>query len=96
MINWNITREDAKIITAIVRRALEESPEAVHGAQSLDMDITACHLNGCPLDLKKLLDAPAGDFGHDVFGIQRYIDRGTGRLTNCFDPRCSKSEIAAT
>lgn len=53
------------------------------------MDVTACHANGCPLDLEKLLHADAFNFSHDVFGIARYINRNTGKLENCFVPRCA-------
>jgi len=54
---------------------------------STEMDITACHANGCPLKLKELLAATDGNFGHDVFGIVRHIDRITGQLGECFLPR---------
>lgn len=57
-----------------------------------DMDITACHLNGCPLDLGKLMNARDGDFGHDVFGIRRHINRTTGQLEEGFAPRCALPE----
>jgi len=56
------------------------------------MDITACHANGCPLDLKKLRAAPDFDFVHDVVGIMHHIDRRDGKLVNFFLPRCSKPE----
>lgn len=53
------------------------------------MDITACHANGNPLRLAELLKADDGNFGHDVFGIRRFIDRTTGRLMGHFRPRYS-------
>lgn len=53
------------------------------------MDLTACHCNGCELDLDRLLLAPDPDFGHDVCGIRRHIDRRTGKLGGCFLPRCA-------
>lgn len=53
------------------------------------MDVTACHCNGCCLDLAKLLDASDSDFGHDVFGIRRHINRQDGTLGGCFVPRCA-------
>jgi hypothetical protein len=51
------------------------------------MDITAIHCNGTPLRLADL--AAADDFGffHDVYGINRHIDRDTGTLTGFFLPR---------
>lgn len=90
MINWKATREDHETIIAIVRRA-RSMPGCVD-ALELNMDITAAHLNGCPLKLKELLSAPDFDFAHDVFGIQRHIDRRTGKLGNFFLPRYAQPE----
>ena len=60
---------------------------------SLEMDLGACHMNGCPLDLHKLLHAEHGSFGHDVRGIVRFIDRTTGKLPEGkFLPRCALPE----
>ena len=56
------------------------------------MDLTACHLNGCPLDLPKLMNARDSDFGHDVLGIRRYINRTTGQLEEQFVLRCALPE----
>lgn len=53
------------------------------------MDIIACHANGCPLDLVKLAQFGDADFAHDVFGIARHLDRITGELKDCFCPRCA-------
>jgi hypothetical protein len=92
-INWDIGSDDLALVKKIVQRA-DALHSALKGAPldrvGYEMDIAACHCNGCSLDLEKLLGAPDGDFGHDVFGINRYIDRTTGHLTECFDPRCSK------
>ncbi len=62
--------------------------------QTAWMDLEACHCNGTPLNLPKLLNAGDGDFGHDVFGIRRFIDRTTGEMTSCFLPRCSSPQRA--
>lgn len=60
------------------------------------MDLTAA--DGCNgnmrIDWLKLLDAPAMDFVHDVAGIQRHINRETGRIEDCFVPRCVAHEGA--
>jgi hypothetical protein len=40
-------------------------------------------------ELKNLLSFDNGSFGHDVFGIDRYMSRDTYKLTDCFLPRCS-------
>jgi len=61
-------------------------------AMDLRMDLTACHLNGCPLQLDDLLGAEDSDFAHDVFGIVCNLNRKTGRLENCFVPRYAQSQ----
>lgn len=92
MINWKTTKGDRALITSIIQRAVEMAHlngNPIEDVPSLEMDITACHSNGCPLDLKRLLKADDFNFAHDVWGIMRHIDRKTGKLLNCFDPRCS-------
>lgn len=94
MINWKVSKEDSKKINLIVNRAISYFKK--HGVEvnrlTCDMDITACHANGNPIDLDRLLDAPDFDFLHDVAGIHKYIDRKTGKLTNCFVPRMSAKQ----
>jgi hypothetical protein len=51
------------------------------------MDILAAHANGCPLKLHALLEADDFNFAHDVFGIERHLNRNTGQLEHCFLPR---------
>ena len=96
-IDFMCSKEDSLLIEDIVGRAVGMARDAgmVYDKLDCSMDIRACHCNGCPLDLRKLLGAPDSDFGHDVFGIRRYIDRSTGRLTDCFLPRCAMPEVAA-
>lgn len=91
MINWNLPNAEARIITAITRRAreLSENPARFDFIEC-EMDITACHLNGCRLDLERLLAADDFNFLHDVYGIQRHIDRETGKLGDCFLPRYAR------
>jgi hypothetical protein len=85
MINWNITKEDMAKVTRIVKRVRENF--GTEDFKTLGMDITACHLNGCPLDLDALLVADIDDFYHDIGGITHHIDRNTGALQDCFLPR---------
>jgi hypothetical protein len=88
---FTASRAEMELITAIAKRAVAKAIEYDVDYEMLDaeMDLTACHANGCPLDLPKLLAAPDGDFGHDVYGIRRFIDRSTGKLMECFVPRCA-------
>jgi hypothetical protein len=84
MVRFDSTPEDQKIIKEIARRAAQEM--GVDFTET-EMDITAVHLNGCPLRLQDLLDAPAFHFAHDIRGIGRHLDRRTGALTDFFLPR---------
>lgn len=87
MINFEVSYEDAGLIKKIVERAMTLAPDA--DRLGLEMDITACHANGCKLALRSLLEADDFNFIHDIFGIQKCIDRTTGKLTSFFLPRYS-------
>lgn len=91
-IKFDATTEDAKLIRQIVDRAKNLGDLENIGIVTIDaeMDITAAHLNGNPLDLEKFMAFDNLNFGHDFFGIRRYVSRSTGRLTDHFSPRCSK------
>lgn len=88
-VNWNCTRSEVDRITKIMLRAASMISFEERGLTRLDvsMDLTACHLNGCQLDLDGLLQAERFDFIHDVTGICHHIDRATGELRDCFCPR---------
>lgn len=88
-INWNVSNEDGRKIRLIVERAhtMAQIHNVDYRKMDCEMDLTACHANGCPLDLGRLASARDFDFAHDVFGIRRHISRETGRLENCFVPR---------
>lgn len=85
------TFEDHAMIAKIADRAVTLA--ASHGRLvdrlPVAMDISACHLNGNPLRLRDLLNADDGNFAHDVFQIERHIDRKTGKLDGRFVPRFS-------
>ena len=86
-------RTECDLIHKIAKRAVCLAVELdIDGITLMDtdMDVSACHANGNPLDLSALLAAKDGDFGHDVFGIRRFIDRKTGKLGGCFSPRYSR------
>jgi hypothetical protein len=92
MISFECTKEEFITIGKIVKRARKIVPDV--DAMSLNMDISACHANGCPLKLDELLAADGFNFSHDVFGIRRHIDRKTGQLMDCFVPRFAQPERA--
>lgn len=88
-ISFDVTKDDARIIGQVVKRAVKVLAQQGVTADvlSMHMDITACHASGCKLKLAELLAADDFNFGHDVFGISRHINRETGQLEDCFVPR---------
>nr|DAL85278.1 MAG TPA: TNF receptor-associated factor 3-interacting protein domain, interleukin 13 receptor [Caudoviricetes sp.] len=88
-INFSAVPEEMEVIEKIAKRATEVySTHGVH-LELLDviMDITATHLNGCPLRLDELLNFPDFDFIHDISGIRQHLNRKTGALEHLFLPR---------
>jgi len=99
MIKFTCTKEETALITKIVRRA-NRIRKRIHllplDLRSAEMDLSACHSNGMPLDFEKLYSFPESDLMHDVNGITNYTDRTTGKLLEdfCFVPRCAKPCIS--
>ncbi len=89
-VRFDASLAEIKIISKIVGRAMREHPEMNIDKTSLEMDIEAVHCNDIPIDLPRLLAIGSPHFGHDVFGIQRFINRNTGKLTECFVPRTAR------
>ena len=90
MIRFNVqTKDEVRTITKIAQRAVAIAASAGfdYPFMDADMDVTACHVNGCPLKLNQLLAADKFNFAHDVFDIRRHINRETGKLEDCFLPR---------
>lgn len=95
MINWSVKKTEAKLIRKIAKRASKmaaELPVLDYPVQDAEMDITAAHANGCPLRLKELAEADDANFGHDVFGIRKFMDRNTAQIEGHFWPRLSKRD----
>lgn len=94
--NFNLTEAEFNLAEKIGKRAYDlrkkitgETPRV---ALDYEMDIAAVHSNYQKLDLQRLLDADDFNFAHDVFGIERHLDRGTGALGDFFVPRFSSWE----
>lgn len=94
--SFSVSSQDAIKIGKIVDRAMPIYRR--HGVKvarlTLVMNLTACHANGNPLDLDKLLTFDDGNLMHDVGGISRHLNRETGALENCFLPRAWDSKAA--
>lgn len=91
-VSFETTREEDKLIGAIVDRAMKvfENAPRCPNRMSLTMDLSATNANGCPLDFAKLLAFDVFNFTHDIVGIMKHINRTTGKLENCFVPRCAR------
>lgn len=94
MISFKVTKEELAIIHKIAARAylMDKKKRA---RINWEMDLKACHANGTPLDLEKLLNADDFNFAHDVYGIARHICHRTGELLDCFLPRCAAHDEPA-
>lgn len=96
-IEWkDLQQDDVTLIASIAALAIEAS-ERLDSSDKLTiiMDLTACHLGGCRLKLREMAAASperAFDLLHDVYGINRHIDRETGELRDCFLPRFADLE----
>lgn len=91
-LNWKVSTKDRELIDKIAHRAkaLAARFDIKYPWHDAMMDVTATHTNGMPLDLDGLLKTDDGNFGHDVFGIRRHLNRETGKLMDCFRPRYAK------
>lgn len=87
MISFKANSNESRLSTKIAKRA---SKQLCVDSIDTDMTVIACHINGCELDLQKLLDAPDFDFAHDVLGIRSHLCLKTGKLKHNFVPRCAK------
>lgn len=84
-------KQEAQLISKIAARAIEIGVVGSGDFKSMmriSMDIEAAHCQ-IPLDLEKLLAFDNGNFGHDVGGICRYLNRETCEIEHCFVPRCA-------
>lgn len=86
-VSFDISPKDAATINKIVVRA----SSLLGGFERIElaMDLTAVHVNGCPLNLKELLEATEFDLCHDILGMRRHLNRDTGKLEGFFVPRFS-------
>lgn len=99
-ISFRTSPRDFDLIAEIADRAERLGKKYRHAREQrtrsdYEMDIAATHVNGCPLNLQKLLEADDFNFAHDVFGIERHLNRSTGELENCFVPRCAAKQSAS-
>lgn len=93
--------EDRLLIRDIAKRAdrlfrdLHDPRRKCPPQMHWEMTIAAAHSSGCPLRLDALLAADDANFAHDVFGIDRFIDKVSGEIdANQFWPRFAQPQVA--
>jgi hypothetical protein len=92
-----VSGPDLEVILNIAERGVQYYEQAAtNGTQATDsgremlkivMDLSLCHRLACKLDLAGLLNADNSNFVHDIMGIRRHLNRQTGQLMQCFEPR---------
>ena len=82
---------DITLIDAIAARAVALARQHGVNYPMLDaiLDVQTAHRTK-PLRLAELLGADDGNFAHDVFGINKHLNRETGLLEDCFVPRYAR------
>ena len=80
---FTATPAEREIIERIAKRAVALYRK--YGNTDVDeldiqMDLEACHCNGCPLRLADMEQADNFNFMHDVTGINVHLNHDTGKL----------------
>jgi len=91
-VSFDISADDQALMRDCADRAesLGLVGTDVDARLSLEMDLTATHANGCPMDFERLLAADDFNFVHDICGIARHLNRETGELLDMFRPRFAR------
>lgn len=96
---FTATTEEREIIERIAKRAVALYRK--YGNTDVDeldiqMDLEACHCNGCPLRLADMEQADVFNLMHDVTGINAHLNPDTGKLERWFLPRFADMERRAS
>lgn len=86
-------KEEFETIVKICERA-EKMDISAGERITLIMDLENAHKD-VGLNLAGLLAADDMNFAHDVAGIQRHMNRSTGKLEDFFVPRYAKQDVAS-
>ncbi len=85
----SITRADFDAMRKVADRTERMDFGFGRDRMTLVMDLEFAHIDCGGMDWDRLLAFDDGDFGHDMAGIAANINRETGKLDNCFLPRCT-------
>jgi hypothetical protein len=91
-INWKTNKEERKLLRKTVDRIIrlhKPKPLTEDDRINITMTLTACHLNGTPLDFEKMLVCDEFTLFHDLVGIEKHMNIDTGKIERCFLPRCA-------
>lgn len=87
MVDWSKTSPlELEVINKIVNRALKTLRLRQLTPLCMTMDLIAVDQD-CGLAFSGLLAADDFDFVHDIYGIDKNMNRTTGKLENEFVPR---------
>ena len=94
-VRFDSTVEELALIRRCVdryKKLKEGIGQEIVGGWELDVTMTldAVNSNGTPIDFQKLLTAYDFSFVHDMDGMEKHIDKNTGKLTGFFLPRSAR------
>lgn len=95
---FTATAEDREIIERIAKKAIaiyRMYDNTDVDEQDIQMDLEACHCNGCPLRLADMVQADDFNLMHDISGINVHLNHDTGKLEGWFLPRFADMERRA-
>lgn len=94
-VRFDSTVEELALIRRCVdryKKLKEGIGQEIVGGWELDVTMTldAVNSNGTPIDFQKLLASYDFSFVHDMAGMEKHIDKNTGKLTGFFLPRSAR------
>jgi len=99
VINWKLGDDERALVDRIAARAAGIGRDLGLTDDDLEtqfqMDVTCVHNHICRLRLGEMADADDFNFGHDVLGIRRHLDRERIELRDFFVPRFAAPEGGA-
>ncbi len=95
MIDFIVNKDTSAKIRTVVQTAVDRGLISKKDTMNHVMNLSACIAQGCDIDLDKLAAFDNFNLGHDLFGIDRHIDKEDGsptggKLLNCFLPRSAR------
>lgn len=97
---FTATSAEREIIERVAKRAIvlyrKHNPDTDIDELDIQMDLEACHCNGCPLRLADMVQADDFNLMHDISGINVHLNHDTGKLEGWFLPRFADMERRAS